>query len=79
MGLLRFVCCKQIERTTKTEEKMEIESPYENEVDSFNNIDSFPDLEFVVPGMEHPLLLHKKDPWKDIKQDQRSTDEQPRI
>ena len=39
---------------------MEIESPYENEVDSFNNIDSFPDLEFVVPGMEHPLLLHKK-------------------
>ena len=41
-------------------EKMEIESPFPKEVESFNNTDSFPDLEFVVPGMGEPLQLHKK-------------------
>ena len=41
-------------------EKMEIESPFTNEVESFNNADSFPDLDLVVPGMEGFLSLHKK-------------------
>ena len=39
---------------------LEIESPYPNEVESFNNTELFPDLEFVVPGMEETLWLHKK-------------------
>ena len=39
---------------------MDIGSPYTNEVESFNNPDSFPDLRFVVPGMAEQLSLHKK-------------------
>ena len=39
---------------------METESPFPNEVESFNNTESFPDLVFVVPGMGEPLQLHKK-------------------
>ena len=31
-----------------------------NEVESFNNTESYPDLTFVVPGMEGSLSLHKK-------------------
>ena len=40
--------------------KMEIESPFINEVESFNNTESYPDLTFVVPGMGGSLSLHKK-------------------
>ena len=39
---------------------MEIESPFPNEVESFNNTESYPDLVFVVPGMDGSLSLHKK-------------------
>ena len=39
---------------------MEIESPFTNEMESFNNADSFPDLDLMVPGMEGFLTLHKK-------------------
>ena len=39
---------------------MEIETPFPNEVESFNNTESFPDLVFVVPGMDGSLSLHKK-------------------
>ena len=41
-------------------EKMEFGSPYINEVESFNNPESYPDLTFVVPGMDGSLFLHKK-------------------
>ena len=33
--------------------------PYKNNAGLFNNKDMFPDMEFVVPGLEQPLLLHK--------------------
>ena len=39
---------------------MEIGSPFSNEVESFNDPESFPDLKFVVSGMGEPLQLHKK-------------------
>ena len=39
---------------------MEIRSPFSNEVESFNDPESFPDLKFVVSGMGEPLQLHKK-------------------
>ena len=39
---------------------MEIESPFPKEAESFNNTEFFPDLDFVVPGMDKPLQLHKK-------------------
>ena len=39
---------------------MEIESPFPNEMESFNNDELFPDLTFVVPGMDGSLSLHKK-------------------
>ena len=35
-------------------------SPYHNDVESFDNPDEFPDLEFVVVGMEKPLQLHRR-------------------
>ena len=46
--------------SSKQYKKMEIESPFPNEVESFNNTEFFPDLVFVVPGMDEPLQLHKK-------------------
>ena len=39
---------------------IEIESPYLNEIKTFNNGDSFPNLELVVPGMVYTLHLHRK-------------------
>ena len=39
---------------------MEIESPFPNEMESFNNDELFPDLTFVVSGMDCSLSLHKK-------------------
>ena len=41
------------------EDTIEIVPPYHNNVESFDNPDKFPDLEFVVTGMEKPLRLHK--------------------
>ena len=36
-----------------------VESPFKNNAGLFNNKDMFPDMEFVVPGLKQPLLLHK--------------------
>ena len=34
--------------------------PFPNETENFDNPDSYPELEFVVGGMEKPLHLHRK-------------------
>ena len=39
---------------------VEVVPPYHNDVESFDNPDEFPDLEFVVGGMERPLQLHRR-------------------
>ena len=39
---------------------MELIPPYPNEVESFDNPETYPDLEFVVAGMEKPLQLHRR-------------------
>ena len=39
---------------------IEIKSPYKDEVTNFDNIESFPDLEFVAPKMGKSLWLHRK-------------------
>ena len=39
---------------------IEIESPYQNEIVNFNNSETFPNLELVVPGMVSTLHLHRK-------------------
>ena len=39
---------------------MEIGSPFPNDVESYNNPESFSDLKVVIPGMEGSLSLHKK-------------------
>ena len=36
-----------------------IESPFKNNAEMFNNKEMFPDMEFVIPGLDSPLLLHK--------------------
>lgn len=37
-----------------------MKSPFPQVVDSFNNQESFPDLEFVVPGLSEPIWVHKR-------------------
>ena len=39
--------------------QIRVESPFKNNAELFNNKDMFPDMEFVVPGLSEPLLLHK--------------------
>lgn len=39
---------------------VEVVSPYPNEIDNFENEDTYPELEFVVAGMAKPLHLHRK-------------------
>ena len=39
---------------------VEVVPPYHNDIESFDNPDEFPDLEFVVAGMERPLQLHRR-------------------
>ena len=46
--------------TSNQEGILDIPSPYQNELESFDNPDTFPDLEFVITGMERPLRLHRK-------------------
>ena len=36
-----------------------VESPFKNNTELFDNKDMFPDMVFVVAGLESPLLLHK--------------------
>ena len=43
----------------QNETQILVESPFKNNSSLFNNKDMFPDMEFVVPGLERPLLLHK--------------------
>ena len=51
---------------TKNQEQSECEgtvaivSPYNNDIESFDNPDFYPELEFVVGGMEKPLQLHRR-------------------
>lgn len=64
--------CIQTSETTSTvnsnkdqeqvgkEDTLEIVPPYPNEIESFDNPETYPDLEFVVAGMEKPLHLHRK-------------------
>ena len=37
-----------------------VKSPYRNNSELFDNADSAPDMQFMVPGMEKPLALHKE-------------------
>ena len=37
-----------------------VASPYHNEVESFDNPESFPDLKLFITGTEKPLQLHRK-------------------
>ena len=39
---------------------VEIIPPFPNETESFDNPDLFPDLEFIIAGMEKALQLHRK-------------------
>ena len=43
----------------ENETQILVESPFKNNSSLFNNKDMFPDMVFVVPGLEIPLLLHK--------------------
>ena len=38
----------------------ELVPPFPNETENFDNPEKYPDLEFVVAGMEKPLHLHRK-------------------
>ena len=37
-----------------------LESPFHNEVECFDNAEAYPDMELVVKGIPKPLLLHRK-------------------
>ena len=50
---------KNIQQTS-TEHCVEIVPPFTNEVDSFDNAESYPDMELVISGMKKPLKLHRK-------------------
>ena len=43
----------------QNETQILVESPFKNNSELFNNKNMFPDMEFVVPGLERPLQLHK--------------------
>ena len=45
---------------TEVEAKIEIASPFGNEVESFDNAESFSDLVFEIPGMARTFQLHRK-------------------
>ena len=45
---------------SECEDAVEVVPPYHNDVESFDNPDKFPDLEFFVGGMERPLQLHRR-------------------
>lgn len=44
----------------RDEKTLCLTSPFRNEIESFENEGSFPDLDFFVEGKERPLRLHKK-------------------
>ena len=61
-----LIDCFFLARKQNIKRKMEqnetqilVESPFKNNSSLFNNKDMFPDMEFAVPGLERPLLLHK--------------------
>ena len=39
---------------------VDVVSPYFNEIESFDNQEAYPDLEFFVSGVEKPLNLHRR-------------------
>ena len=39
---------------------IDVVSPYFNEIESFDNPETYPDLELIVAGMEKPLKLHRR-------------------
>ena len=45
---------------SECENTVPVASPCMNDIESFDNPDFYPDLEFVVAGMERPLQLHKR-------------------
>ena len=45
---------------SENEGTVELMTPYPNEIESFDNPKTYPDLEFVVAGMEKPLQLHRR-------------------
>ena len=45
---------------SECEGTVEVVPPYRNDIESFDNPDEFPELEFVVGGMERPLQLHRR-------------------
>lgn len=55
-----------VEQESKSTEKsseectLDVPSPYHNEIESFDNPDLYPELKFVVAGMEKPLQLHRR-------------------
>lgn len=38
---------------------IDVDSPFKNRIELFDNKEMFPDMEMVVPGLEKPLLLHR--------------------
>ena len=54
---------KRMSEEKQEQSVLEVESPFPHNIDRFdgerNNEDSFPDLEFVVPGLDKPLMLHR--------------------
>lgn len=42
-----------------TQGQVVVKSPYRNNMELFDKPDSFSDMQFMVPGMERPLRLHK--------------------
>lgn len=54
--------CTNSNRNQESEEEdtIDVASPYNNEIEHFDNPESFPDLKLMIPGTEKPLELHRK-------------------
>ena len=48
------------DESRKEEETVDVVSPYNNEIENFDNPESYPDLMFVIQGMTKPLQLHRE-------------------
>ena len=45
---------------SKEERRMDLASPFHNEIESFDNSGSYPDMELIVNGFQKPIVLHRK-------------------
>ena len=45
---------------SKEERRMDLASPFHNEIESFDNSGSYPDMELIVNGFHKPIVLHRK-------------------